>query len=598
MCLDRKCCVCDSPAFFSFYGAVVCDPCRTFFRRYARHEQVSFFTVKLWGKYFFCYLQLPICTYDGNCEIDYKTRATCTWCRYQKCLAVGMKPSMVEYDFLVRDSSSKKTWKFSTCLDPYKRRSYIKRTGTSDSKRSGQGSCKTERTVTRHNNVLNPLDFVKQPALRPATLTSLKPVTTGLTDEAEKIRDRKEECVYLKETCDANSKRLDETAINSWYCNQVPNQVLHSFPMISCTPSVNKGILWVKELHSSTISPEFLKFQMIHSDFRACESFKISLEFSLDLESHADIKFLQSISTSFKKQKFQRLAFLVPDTASLYLETNNRRVIFHRDSSSIFNVHVSSVSENELSNIIMHSLTEDHWSRLQQVISFSKILYRYTCVEHDLKVIPYSPESLIQGHSHLTRYTCLLHTSLDRECNIISKAIESLEFFPQLSIEDQFILLKDAFLPIGCLMFTHIYNEDIESYVFTALNGMLSFCSYKDRLRAYPKSQCSTDLNLLLNSILDQFLGFLREDYFVISILCIICILEEKPGLTSTDFLIYEGRLYSEILHAYINANVISYKWPCETDIIWQNIRQIFQKLARYQKLFIQFVKEEKQTKY
>lgn len=125
----------------------------------------------------FCYLQLPICASNGNCEIDYKTRANCSWCRFQKCLAVGMKPEMIEYDVLIRDSSSRKNWKFSSCSDPYRRRPYNRRTGTSGDNKSGQDLRRTERTVTRHKDVLNPLNFVKQPTLQPAILTSLKPVT-------------------------------------------------------------------------------------------------------------------------------------------------------------------------------------------------------------------------------------------------------------------------------------------------------------------------------------------------------------------------------------------------------------------------------------
>ena len=83
---------------------------------------------------------------------------------------------MVEYDVMVRDSSSR-NWKFSSCSNPYRRRSYNRRTGTTDDVGSIEESQRIESIVARHKGVLYSLDFVKQLALQPTIPTALRPVT-------------------------------------------------------------------------------------------------------------------------------------------------------------------------------------------------------------------------------------------------------------------------------------------------------------------------------------------------------------------------------------------------------------------------------------
>ena len=59
------------------YGALACYSCRAFFRRCL---------IKL---------QFECVNQDGICHVDIITRKLCPYCRYQKCLAVGMKPNWV-----------------------------------------------------------------------------------------------------------------------------------------------------------------------------------------------------------------------------------------------------------------------------------------------------------------------------------------------------------------------------------------------------------------------------------------------------------------------------------------------------------------------
>jgi len=75
-----KCKVCNEPAAkHVHYGAMSCFSCRAFFRRSIQNNT--------YGTY--------QCRRTKACAITLKTRRNCQWCRYQRCLAVGMKPSWV-----------------------------------------------------------------------------------------------------------------------------------------------------------------------------------------------------------------------------------------------------------------------------------------------------------------------------------------------------------------------------------------------------------------------------------------------------------------------------------------------------------------------
>lgn len=71
--LTGLCKVCGDQASGMYFGALVCVPCKTFFLRYAGED--------------FAYE----CKYAKDCQISAATRTHCKHCRYQKCLAAGMR---------------------------------------------------------------------------------------------------------------------------------------------------------------------------------------------------------------------------------------------------------------------------------------------------------------------------------------------------------------------------------------------------------------------------------------------------------------------------------------------------------------------------
>ncbi|CAG5133723.1 unnamed protein product, partial [Candidula unifasciata] len=76
------CAVCGDNAACQHYGVRTCEGCKGFFKR----------TVQKSAKY--------VCLADKSCPVDKRRRNRCQFCRFQKCLAVGMVKEVVRTDGL------------------------------------------------------------------------------------------------------------------------------------------------------------------------------------------------------------------------------------------------------------------------------------------------------------------------------------------------------------------------------------------------------------------------------------------------------------------------------------------------------------------
>jgi len=74
---NQLCAVCGDNAACQHYGVRTCEGCKGFFKR----------TVQKSSKY--------VCLADKNCPVDKRRRNRCQYCRFQKCLAVGMVKEVV-----------------------------------------------------------------------------------------------------------------------------------------------------------------------------------------------------------------------------------------------------------------------------------------------------------------------------------------------------------------------------------------------------------------------------------------------------------------------------------------------------------------------
>uniref|UniRef100_A0A914RCA2 Nuclear receptor domain-containing protein n=1 Tax=Parascaris equorum TaxID=6256 RepID=A0A914RCA2_PAREQ len=76
------CAVCGDKSTGTHYGVVSCNGCKGFFRRTILRNQK--FT----------------CRFNKRCVIDKNFRCACRYCRFQKCVGVGMKREGLFLSFL------------------------------------------------------------------------------------------------------------------------------------------------------------------------------------------------------------------------------------------------------------------------------------------------------------------------------------------------------------------------------------------------------------------------------------------------------------------------------------------------------------------
>nr|CAB3264439.1 NR-like nuclear receptor [Phallusia mammillata] len=86
---EGTCAVCGDKARWQHYGVLACEGCKGFFKRSVQKD----------AKY--------VCLGNKNCPIDKKTRTHCPYCRYQKCISVGMIKNVVRIDRPRKPSKTK-----------------------------------------------------------------------------------------------------------------------------------------------------------------------------------------------------------------------------------------------------------------------------------------------------------------------------------------------------------------------------------------------------------------------------------------------------------------------------------------------------------
>jgi len=89
--LAEPCAVCSDKSTGTHYGVVSCNGCKGFFRRTILRNQK--FT----------------CRFNKRCVIDKNFRCACRYCRFQKCVAVGMKREAIQFERDSIGSPSKKS---------------------------------------------------------------------------------------------------------------------------------------------------------------------------------------------------------------------------------------------------------------------------------------------------------------------------------------------------------------------------------------------------------------------------------------------------------------------------------------------------------
>ena len=258
---------------------------------------------------------------------------------------------------------------------------------------------------------------------------------------------------------------------------------------------------------------------------------------------------------------------------------------FRRKASSV-EIRIS--SSNRENVVEMSGVSDDHWYRIQQIISATE---HFLSVVSTSVIIPSNTESSSRITSDgLTTQKIILSHSSDAYTKQITNLIESFEAFHKLDLLDQLIVLKEALFPIHFLLSTHSYSRETNCISYSTLGGHML---YGYHISKWTKGGyfCGRELSALYQSYLSQFYTFLREDYFVINILCVLLIFGNWPGLSCTEVTERERKLLSEILDKYIDGMNAAGLWSVPRKLVWSNIERVMKHVFHYTKIITQLQK-------
>ena len=335
--------------------------------------------------------------------------------------------------------------------------------------------------------------------------------------------------------------------------------------------------MWLKK--ASSRFHDCFEYEVRDSTFLPFYSYQLAFEMYIDNEGDSGLQSYFALPTEMSCDSL----------LSLSIQTRDGYIILNREPQSLFNVHILTVTREDPSIIVMESMREDLWLGLQEIVSLSKMLNGFWCLDDRITLNAVSDN---EASNTRLKYSCRLSTSINDGCKIISKAIESLRFIRDISLEDQIIVLKESFSLVTCILYPYLYDEESDCFIYSAFNKKFWLCVNSKTMHSYSRVEYVKPLQQTHKSFLDLFFGFLRKDLFVICILSVLLILEDKPGLSCAQRFKNERTIYYELLDRYINAKVISNEWPLDRDAIWFHIHKVLRGIPMGASIFTQFLKD------
>lgn len=461
-----KCVICYDSTYSSYYDALACDACRTFFRR-----QV------LSGR------ELR-CRKNNDCSITIETRRSCNACRFSKCLALGMKPNLVE-----RESNRKRQ---EDILANLKFKLNSMTWNSNHSPFICAASCFSPKKPA-----------IQSIIVAPPTVDSVQSTSNGI----EKYDAS--HCLSLKNRNHSSGLQYKVLGCYELVCNQ--------YDIVIQVPVVN-GLIVGSQFHVADL-----------------------------IQNHA------------------RRDINAGDTSmSLTLDSRAQYQVFQRIPSDLTTVTISDFM-NSSSLLSMHGFSGDHWTRLQQLMLASRFFREALEVFYHLPSDSHSDNIC----NEVMTKQLILSVTQDNLTKQISLGIECLDVFRKLSLDDQFIVVKEALLPVCFLVCGHSFDRSCDSFAFSAFGDKVMFCIHESTMMS---SSYAEPMSRLYREFWNNFYEFLRKDFFVISILSMMCIFRHREGTSCQDIFNDERSFYVEILDKYIRGNVSSRQWPSEYNLIWRHI--------------------------
>ena len=361
----------------------------------------------------------------------------------------------------------------------------------------------------------------------------------------------------------------------------------------TCSSWQINGCLWLKKIATSTANVSLIDtyFDPYHT-----HKFIVQVEVVNGIVMGTNCEFQSLLRND-----------AIPDSntsgslSQIVLDSRYDCQMFHRHSDS----NVTVFSQSYQSPIVMQTVSKSMWNLLTHVVTAAHHLMKMTR-------IPFS-EMEFPEPSTAKFKTVTLHHSMENNTNAVTSAVESIDSYQQLDPLDQLILLREHLVGVVFLFTPYLYDKDSDSLIFSALQvPFLTLCKWSDyqtfislqdqiilgiQLNSLDDEGLSAEIVRVYSHLLNTFEEYLRQDAFVISLLCLIYFFQDIPGLFSNEEVRREQIGYVHLLDMYIKEKIKAKHWNHSYQKIWDSIYNTINIInyVRNNKIYEQFIKQKEQ---
>jgi len=183
----------------------------------------------------------------------------------------------------------------------------------------------------------------------------------------------------------------------------------------------------------------------------------------------------------------------------------------------------------------------------------------------------------------------LLTACADDMAKPTTAGIEELDLFKDLPLEDQLILLKEGIVGVGYLLC--MLRIDIEKYtvIMTAVDRKLHLCF---NIHSWKMQPWNKEAFHTWDTLIASIPQFLMKDALLINLLCLIFFFSDKTGLSSSQAILTEKIIYTELLDKYINARIKGGDWDTTSDFVWKVINGLLDGMMCANSMYVRLARQ------
>ena len=261
-----------------------------------------------------------------------------------------------------------------------------------------------------------------------------------------------------------------------------------------------------------------------------------------------------------------------------------------QQTQQVFDVVCFSSSSQKTS--VIQGMTDHSWELLLEILSAAKHFLKagesdvtLASEEQSEESISQSLESQQSGQDLPKKCLLVLSTTWLSIIRPLSKSLEIFSAFQSLPEADKDILRKQSTGEATVVRMIANYDKESNSRVYTGIKNHILVCTRTfsrvtkeiGEYRSFFES-----VNILMNEFDDK----LRKDEVFMTILVVLSLLKEKPGVSRLDTINKGRRDFLDLLDKYIKAKIKSGEWTLSYNSMWNLIHRDIDRISNLRLLY------------